>query len=577
MKISQKTPFLILCFISFFGDELCGQVVYDVFNDKKIDFIKVSENIQPEFGRAASDISLEYFQIANPENLAQEAINKAILPLCRKSVDEESAYLKLLLEFKPRLAVFKEMHDNNYYGRGTTEETAMADMLAIECKPVSALDGKLYFSIRFEFQNPIYNRQVKNPSLQQYYAADLNSGQIGRHENSYGAATLDRVEKQISYLFNAQHHVAMDNVSLSEVMPLSHDEPGYSGLDISGTTDMIPRMDMAEAEFIPMGFGILVQFPEYTESSKLYLGQAIDVFLPFEQASRLANSLPGFAFPSEFRPQNTTFKNFDFRNPLGQFETMLKPPQIEDLFKQRKDSIPSQLSSSGHHILKTGEELKDPWIQVLNFDTSGVTTELLSADRTGKIHRRTTYSRDSEGNLLAEYIEDNKDSMQRFAYDKLGNLTVFERIKGIESSVTYCLYSGQYAYLYDTGDKSLRRFVKSEDELCVDNNCYVLNDHGKVIGVSYSEALRGYAQIAYDEQGRLVEIHRIHEDEDIYIEYDEQDRLQSWSKLIDLEKIQEVTYLYENDSELPYESHSFKSNSFSNSKDYVEVFFWKYW
>ncbi len=522
MKISHKTPFLILCFLSFFGDELSGQVVYDVFNDKKIDFTKVSENIQPEFGRAAGDISLEYFQIANPA------------------------------------------------------ESVMADILAIECKPVSAVDGKLYFSVRFEFQNQIYNRQVKNPSLQQYYVADLNNGQIGRHENSYDATTLDRVKKQISYLFNAQHHVAMDIVNLSGVKPLSHGEPGYSGLDLEGTTEMVPRMDMAEAEFIPMGFGILVHFPEYTESSKLYLGQAIDLFLPFDQALRLTNSLPGFAFPSEFRSQNTAFKNFDFRNPLGQFETMLKPPQIEDLFKQGKDSIPSQLSSGGHHILKSGEELKDHWIQVLNFDTSGVTTELLLADRTGRIHRRTTYSRDSEGNLLMEYIEDNKDSMKRFAYDRSGNLTVFERIKGLESSVTYCLYSGQYAYLYHTGDKSLQRFVKNEDELCVDNNCYILNEHGQVIGVSHSEALMGYAQIAYDEQDRLVEIHRVHENEDIYIVYDEQDRLQSWSKLIDLEKVEGATYLYKNDSELPYECHNFKSNSFSNSKDYVEVFIWKY-
>lgn len=575
MKIGDFTSWIAAFFIFFSGNALKSQVIYDVFAEKELNCEPASENITPEYLEVSGGIPVTYFQITSPENAAQKSVNEALLPLCRKFTDNESDYLRLLIELKPRLAVFEELQGsgNNYYGRQTSASTVMADLNSITCEPVSLVDGRLFFSVRYDFKIPdSYVREEEYPSLHHYYIANLKNGTVTRHKNACSPSAAEKVMALINTRLNAQYHLRKSEVSLKPLEPLSPNKAVYAGLDFSAYGNIGTQTDLTEADFVWTGFGLTVRFPEYSESSKIYDGRPFELFLPFDEAKEAARLLSGFEFVSNLKPKASTYSGFTFLNPLGTFETMSKPPNADLLFEQFQDRIPDNLTIETYQFLNNGERSLYS-AQTLLFDSLGRVAESTTENKSGKLRQRVAYTRDGEGRLTLKYMEERRESAERFGYDNSGNLTVHERINGYESGVTYAFYTGRYAYLYRTENNDFQKFEKRDNELCYRNICYVLNERDQVIGVSNSPAMMGYAQVGYDRNNKLTEIHRATEDEHTYVIYDDRGRLQSRSSQRGVEKGQESLFYYEDDSSLPFEStHS--GIGFMNK--YLEVYTWEY-
>jgi len=575
MKIGDLTLWIAAFFIFFSGNALKSQVIHDVFAEKELTCGPASVNITPEYLEVSGGIPVTYFQITAPENVAQKSVNEALLPLCRKFTDDESDHLRLLIELKPRLAVFEEMQGsgNTFFGRQTSASSVMADLKSITCEPVSLVNGRLFFSVRYDFKvADTYVREEDDPSVHHYYIADLKNGSVARHKRACSHSAAEKVMALINTRLNAQYHLRKSEVSLKSLEPLSPNKPLYAGADFSAYANIGTQIDLTEADFVWMGFGLTIRFPEYSISSKIYDGRPFELFLPFDEAKEVARLLGGFGFVSNLKPKASTYSDFSFLKPLGTFETMSKPPNTDLLLEQIQDRIPKNLTIENYQFLNNGERSLYS-AQTLLFDSLGRVAESITENKSGKLKQRVVYTRDGEGRLTVKHTNSRKESAERFGYDSSGNLTVHERINGYESGVSYAFYTGRYAYVYRTENKDFQKFEKRANELCYKGICYIFNDRNQVIGISESFAMMGYAQIGYDRNNKLTEIHRANEDEHIYVIYDDRSRLQSRSSQRGVEKGQESLFYYKDDSNLPFQS----THSGIGFRDkYLEVYSWEY-
>lgn len=589
MREIHHTYWRVFSIMAFFAlsANVFGQV-YDPFSNEEIITVTRSEEVKPtqDFIRNSFDIS--YLEIKEPRNKTEVKINESILPLCRKYADDETEYLRLLAELKSRKIVYNSIQQSkNDYGGSRYDEipgTSIPELSRIECRPVTLVANKLFFSVEINFRvGPPSRYESLSISITHYYTADLQTGKIERRKISYPQQTLDKLMQVLSTPLNDQYKLVTSKLKTSDIYKMeAYDEETGEPIDTAACEDICPRILLEDADFIWFGSGLKIYFPEYCESSKIYDGRGFQIFLPFVKAKQLVKLLPDFQFANGLNPKPTDFRNYNYFDNFNNFQIANRPPEIERVIETAKDKTVKNLIINSYQVHETGEKTFRRK-QNYTFNKDNLKTEYETYNDRDELYATTYYTYSSDLNLLKELqinARDESEVLTAYTYDKYGN--ILQRIKSEpqDFQIAHLFYNGAFMYTFGEdvfGGESghVRRRVEWRDGVAKPGRQnYKMDDSGNILGLKSSPRMSNQFQIGYNENGKITEIHQDLDRYQTYIYYDDQDRLVEWVKLDGTEVTNKVEFSYKIAATLP--SQRLQRSGHEGETVILDVYEWEF-
>lgn len=561
--------FLIILIFSLCLSAKGNSQVYDVFSGKAIHIHTNYIEVQPTQEFIKKPFDIEYLIIESPVTEAERKFNEAMLPLSRKFADDETEYLRLLAELKSRKEVYNtiEQSKNNSYRYEPLPKTSIPLLINIQSKSVSLISNRLFFAIEIAFKVNGSQRNSTTLTLTRYYVADMRTGEIKRWKNTYSQETLDKVLQLISEPINNQYRLVTSKLNLDEISMLERTTGKMdAAADSLVCEDICPRILLKEANFIWYGWGLQLTFPEYSETSKIYVGRGFQLFLPFAKAKEVTKLLPDFQFTDRLEAKPTNYRDFAYYNYAGDFQRWNKMPDIDRLLETIGSVRYKKLVMKSYRIRDNGDEIFVAK-QVYAFNANQQKISFNNYTDKEAPFNTTTYTYSPEGKILRKVkvnLQKEIESDIKFEYDTLGNI-----VKQIRNSdgiyIDNYFYNGSFAYKineYQLAKKkwNIIRVEKKEGFIRIDDYTVRLDTNGNALGSIPGKYYGKRAQLGYDTNQRIVEIHEQHDRYQTYIYYDDQNRLTRWLKFDGLRVQYDVKYSYKDSTVVPFQRKEIYQN-----------------
>ncbi|MCF8219573.1 MAG: hypothetical protein K9J21_11410 [Bacteroidales bacterium] len=547
----------------------------DVFQNTNYETIRLAKSVLPENDHISGKVDVTYFGLQQPAPEGTVEISPKIFELCRRWVDNPKEYLKLHKLAEERLGVVKYImsiaEDLNVHYNELNDLTF--GLKSIDCKPISVVDSKMFFHVEFEFKlfNNPYFRYYENFVVSKFFTVDLRNAEVASVKVNLTNKMTRKIKKQISPAL----HKLYDTLSLKQKlsggqMLLSLDKYNYmseperirakdSLKAVDTEKNILKYINLNEADFYWYGWGVMVRFQEYTKSSKIFLGNSVSIFIPYDEARKIFSDVSEFTFLQELRKKPVKVENFhyDYKDRINGIHEYTTQPDIHDLIRiNSPDKLPEMIVRKSYYKKENGDTSfheKSTW----TFDEQGKPIVYKTWNLQG-LYRSVFYYYNEAGNITrrkTNFETGNKVYVKEYSYDKKENIVQWESFENFNFSRRRFFYNGNYGYYFDHLNSNYNRLVPEYgiDELCfetdklyVNDFCYYFNEEGDLLGKKSDKYVSQKLLLARDEKGRISESYREGERDANYYSYDSLGRLKSW--ISDKKK---VTFNYTDDSYFP--------------------------
>ena len=588
MMKNQKiyTSLLLISFI-LISNMLSAQILFDVFTN---DTIKLTNKYLGEryYENAIfkEKIEITYFNIADANTPVLESINNELDAICLNYLNNEIQSKELYKELKKQLMVIGEMTNiqSNSYNNSNSYSSNYYELTSIGSSALSVIGDQLFCDVRFVFDLQYHNNYDSELTITHYYTANLKTGKIQRWENDMSKSQLaliqnklsDKLNKQYSKMDSEYKYTAFDEYRIQqeelEEWEENEEELSKEKEEALKNEDVCSRIDFSEASIFWFAWGIIIEFQDYTNSSKIYYGTGFQIFLPFDEAKEVFGAIPKFSFLNSITVPETELRDHNALKAMERINLMQKAPSIDDLFVlNRIAQKPKSLQSLNQTIAENGYVSK-PLKAIYRFNEAGQVLNIKIRIDSILVSEK-SYEYNAKGAITAYiWISDNQlENKINYTYNNYGNL--IEKISAYDddSEVLHFFYNGASVYyfssIYSYYDarrvQGINKVYFGKNEIIGYNNRYILNENGDVIGVDSRELLY-QKQIGRDSLGRIVEVHSEYDRYNDYWTYDSLGRLVSYQ-----DKNQKINYYYKVDSMLPFKSE----NPFKRS---VDTYKWEF-
>ena len=580
MENKKIYNFVLLIGLFLISNLANSQSIYDVLTKDTL-HVK-NEFIQESFYKNTifkDKIEIGYFSIKDANTTALKAINNEVKTVCSNYLNNELQTLGLYKELKNRLLVLNEMtntRNDNYYN-GNQCSPDIYQLTSIKCSAFSMLGNRLFFGLRFTFENQYLNSRYGDELIiSHYYTADLESGKVRRWENKLSQAQIAVLQTKLSHKLNSIYTKMSPDDKYTALQILmqeqeeaeeweEYEELSQDKIDAKKNENVCLRIDFSEADIFWFAWGIVIEFQDYTNSSKIYYGRGFHVFIPFDEAKDILSYSPEFSFLNAIVVPKTELRDINYQVLLKRMFYPQQIPTILDLIKINKVvRQPKTLSSKSQSIAQNGY-VYPPTREKHLFDENGRLLNIVVYQDTSLAYEE-KYTYNKSGNItsfIRDYVNGESNS-ETYIYDKQRNLIEFVRGDEDDSEIEYYFYNGKYVYRfssvyssYDTRRvQGVYAIYFGKDIICTETNSYLLNEKGDVIGIDSPILVSYQKQIGRDSLGRIIETHSDYDRRNQYWTYDRLGRLASYQN-----KKQVIQYLYKGESKLPFKSTNSNGNS----------------
>ena len=599
MNTQQKYSFLILIGFLMATHLINAQEIYNVFTNESLKLIGTHQKeVYVDNSIYKNKIKIRYFEIDAKKSPALKMINDQAYNLCYTYASDESKALKLYQEYKEKLEVYNEMNNskNSGYSRNACSVNRF-QLTRINSQVLSMIGGKIYINVRFLFGNG-YSRNYEGINITHYYVADLKTGKIERYKNTLTKKECNLVQKKIAKRLNETYSMVdmedkysalkvRENMMEDYYVDEDAEELSDSAKKALENEDVSLRVQLNEADIYWFGWGLIIDFQEYTKSSKIYYGDAFHLFLPWNEAKEIFSGIAEFSFLNELSQPKSKLRGFNLNQMNTEVLYLEKPPTVEDILKIKPIvNFPKGLTIQSQRIAENG------YISSLNkvsyqFNNEGL---VLSKNQyqDSIIIQTETFEYDLKGNLIRKIIKNRggRENSKTFVYDAQNNLIKTIRKESFDFDNTLYFYNGIYIYsmpldaiaIFDSEVHSIRKMSYGKQEYRSGDLIYLLNVQGDVIG-KYASINNNYqTQIGRDSLGRIVESHSGNDRNNYYWNYDSLNRITSFQNYNNQNTGTEYQYYYQDKSLLPIKEEITKSSPYSTARKNITIntYSWEY-
>ncbi|MBI1267044.1 MAG: hypothetical protein GC193_06375 [Cryomorphaceae bacterium] len=570
--MTRKHNILTILAIAATSLPMASTPLYDVFNHTSISFSNYVVERKADNNFVRVPIDLVYLHITSPENDRVKAFNDKMLPLLHSYLDREGEFIKVLNDLRRKTDTYNRIIGSNaseFDRDGEIAPGALPTLQGIDSKAISYVADRVFFEVTFDFEIPsgqgYSSRDDREFTVRHLYVGNLQTGKITRLNDVLSSAEYESLELRLSKRINEMYALATSKLNPYELKLIDdlydEEEEGEEQQQVAACEDICPRVLMQEAEIYWSSWGVLVNFPEFSQTSEIFGGRGFSIFVDYKEAREILGQKEAFSFLNQLNVGATTRRNFNYWDVIETIGNMRKIPTAKDV-AEMNGATPKPRSMS----LKSYQLFKDYARNyrnntVFTFNPYGDVVEEKMFNEHGGLYYVKNFTYDAFGNKTSETHkaehgrEDKKSEM--YLYDDRGNLLKRTMIDEEDIRSFNYFYNGDYVYmmehnLLDTDHSEQFNQIKlGSGEMCINDNCYILNAAGKVMGIRARKYIYQQGQIGYDSKGRVVETHLENDRYNYYFVYDDTDRLVQYLGFENQSPTLEVTYAYNGNGKLP--------------------------
>ncbi|HOS47357.1 MAG TPA: hypothetical protein PLG57_01915 [Bacteroidia bacterium] len=531
--------------------------IIDVFNNKPLSFKQVYKEVKATQVNVFGETQVITYVPENANTAPLKMISDRMLAITNLDWNNEGSFLLLYKEAKNKIGVYLELiNSQNYrndYGENDDENRSIPRLKEVECKPISVKDQLIWYRIEYTFEISSRNRDDQHEvKVNHYYTANTITGEVNQIKNSLNQNSLETVTKKLVPYFTHDYLIRTEKLSAPEIVESEGGEGEYEedqdenvdrihhpmqsmlGKDSTEICrDLCEHLNFSEADFYMFGWGIVVEFPKFSRSSKVYGGDAFSIFMPYNKAELLRPYLPAIYFPATGKNISTSIKGFNEKKLIENIGKISNFPSIESIVAQQ----------SGNNKVKS---IFINSYQLFNDDKSNYRGQFtIKLDSTGKITER-RYENENKVLVSKEFlrydklnrlIESNRNGdrynteSNYYFYDVNDNL--LSHFSSDENSTysEYFFYNNNYVYRINIGnlvvncDDGIANYVVSGNEITFGGVTYVMDQNNLPSGMRKAKYSYQQFQVGHDDKGRIIESHFENDRRNCYFDYDKENRI----------------------------------------------------
>lgn len=544
LKINWFVLFCLSCL------SVQAQIV-DVFENRLYDVTGQSFKLDPTIDYLKeSQISI---RLPDIEETAREKIAQQIESLIRQELEEELNFFKLHQAVQSKLKIFKE---TAYDSRNQSPSNySIPEFDRVDTRLISVVHSYAVLKIDFKFETDNLNdyRSTKRIQISQYYLVDLKTNQVKEIPQKHSDAQQETLKELTLSEIRKLYLLKTEKYQLDELQKIRE-------LSSEEVTDQnfIDQIDYSEALIYPYATGIIMEFPNYSKTSKIFSGEDFRVFIHDEQLKSFTASFPMFQplFSKKTPPtnpktlENLKPENFDL-SFLQQGPEQEKALELLDLNRKiyKLDIKTYQKVADSFSLYQTETYKFNPQNKIETIETRNRERQLFQEkrfyyDKDGILSEEISLNNDRKYPVLYHYHNNQLKYAEYYQTDPYSSHYNIGEPNRIEAWQQHYFVNENFYYNFkivsfgEMPTPYIYTHWQEEDKICNLNYCILHNEDGQVIGITHKKS--DATEVFNNEKGQVKESYnnRNH----YFFEYDNQDRL--------------------------YQIHSYDTNKFTNTTTY---------
>jgi len=562
----------VFCLLTFYGQSQ----LMDVFQNKQ--YKTSSYVLSAEIKRPYSPSELEIVQDKNtekPENWVK--LEEKLFDRVVQEVKNEVSFFQIqskAIQYQNKLEESKRI-EGQY-----TRNSMQPKFKSVDIVLLSVMNNCGIYVVNYNFE--IYSKvhyEAQRGSIDQYYFVDYKKGTITPFNDTPTLSQQQVLKKLTLEKFNRLYLLQTQKINPKDIDRI--DEMAKSQIK-----NFESKLFYKEAIVYPYLAGIVVEFPELSNSSQLFFNYPFRIFLKGEDVEELLRVYPQFksAFNQPlFAPSEQAIKqlNNDDNFDISRFSVAPKELQLLKFLDFERNI--RRLSINNFYIQDT--VIKKQQTKNFYFNKNQQVERMEIIDGMGSLYNEKKYSYDAK-NRLVMIDESNIDGnftlfhYQKNRLDYKDNLEfVIERhydpAVNLEWSQKHYVYHQNYRYAFDVnlvGEFDPNRYIETryleENKYCSAYACLLLDENQNILGVKKKK--KAPIDILMNDKNQPVEVFRDRDRHHYAFSYDEKGRIIEYKATSDHTSESKFTYEYHEDENKPLIIKEYKrSYNHVNEREYV--------
>lgn len=534
-----------------YTNKICEVSTSSFTLDKEKEYLSATESV--------------YVDMPKNENKNWEKIDKQLKDLTIENVENEVLFFQLHRAIKTQLAIFKETSINTR-DRNYEVNYAEPEFNSVRIKLLSIVNSFAVYEInyKFEAQNLTDHRTTKKLELKKYYLANLKSGQVQEiakkttvsQQEALKNVALNEIQKL--YLLKTEKIAITDIDKIKSVQNLFQEEDSFA-----------TKIDFAEAVVFPFAFGLIVEFPEYSSTSKLFKGEAFRVFIRGKPLKTLIEKFPKYKsiFQKAIKPTTREIKE-KLSGEAFNIRRLNNPPENEEVFSLFDlDKKVYKLTVETFNL--KSEKVESVGKKIFRYNKTGQLELMENRGADNEVHGEIKYTYNATGKLIGEmailnnrkepviyYYDDNELVFtEHFNLDTYGNpydrnnSTYLKMWQQHHFSNANYLYSFRLNSFGEMDNYRIDSRWTAVNSICSLSNCILFDDENHIVGVQSKR--QNPIEILTNTNGQVLETYSDRDRNKSLFKYDDKNRITEFKYFRDDKLDKFATYEYEESPENP--------------------------
>lgn len=576
--------------------------IVDVFKNKTLDFKQVYKEVKSSQVNVFGETEVITYVPDNPATPALKQISNQLLQITNSDWNNEVTFLQLFKEAKTKINVYLELinsqNSRNDYGENDEENKTIPRLKEIECKPVSVSDQLIWYRIEYTFGISRRERSDENEiKLIHYYTANTTNGKLEQIKNNLNQLALDNITKKLVPFFTHDYLIRTEKLSPSQIVESDDeedsDEDYYERIhrpmqkmigkdSASICQDLCQHLNFSEASFYMFGWGIVIEFPQFSESSKVYGGDAFSVFMPYNRCEFLKPYLSGIYFPASSQNIKTSIKDFNEKKLFERISKIGNFPPIENVVSEQKgDQKVKSIFIKSYQLFKN-DQSNYRGLFTITFDNSGKIISRTYENEQKKLISKEMFHYDRLNRLVESRRNSERKTFENhyYNYDELNNLSSHFSYDENNVNAEYFFYNNNYAYRISINNlevncsAGIASYEINQNEITFGGLTYVMDEKNLPIGMRKAKYSYQQFSVGHDTKGRIVESHFENDRRNCYFDYDKNDRISRCQSSEYQNSTTVLDYYYRDEQSLPEKNiKNTQQNNIVEKEEYAYEFY----
>ena len=558
LSIYTKAALIVaLILIQFSKLNASDLQIIDVFNNKTYSFKQIYKEVKSTQINVFGETQVITYVPDNANTIPLKKISDRMFAITNIEWNNEGSFLLLYKEAKNKISVYLELiNSRNYrndYGEYDEENRSIPRLKEIECKPISVTDQLIWYRIEYTFEISSRNRDDQHEvKVIHFYTANGITGQVNQIRNTLNQNSLETVTKKLVPYFTHDYLIRTEKLSAPEIVESVSGEGEYEedqveivdrihhpmqnmiGKDSTQIcSDLCEHLNFSESEFYLFGWGIVVEFPQFSVSSKVYGGDAFSIFLPYNKVEFLRQYLPTIYFPATGKNISSTVKGFNEKKLIENIGKINNFPSIENIVAQQSGNKKVKSIFINSYQLFKDDKSNYRGRFTIKYDSTGKITERTFENENKVLSSKEFLHYDKLNRLIESrrtgdryYTEDHY-----YFYDTNNNLSSHYSYDENSTYAEYFFYNNNCVYRINIGNlivnssEPIASYTINGNEITFGGVTYVMDQNNCPTGMRKAKYSYQQFQVGHDDKGRIIESHFENDRRNCYFDYDKENRI----------------------------------------------------